>query len=237
MSLIGTHTAVVSLGMSCQSAHQIRLHAKLISTCLRSGEALDASRLPFDWLICPPSSVLKILESGRFFPDHRDALELDHAPYWRDYHTYFWHDFLDEDRHYDLSLDFQGTRDKYERLAEKFRALSKMRRLVFVISNSQNNLDFVADRTQALTPGMSASHIEELCDATDQFFGRRCEYLVVSYADRLDRRPARRNVKVYPIGKDPSEWRGEPDTWARVFTEYFETWPDASLFTSSHGTD
>jgi len=227
MSLVGIHTAVVSLGMSCQAAHQIRQHAKLISSCLENGETLDALRLPFDWLICPPSSALRMLETGRFFPEHREALEIDHAPYWRDYHTYFWHDFLDEDRRYDLSLDFQGTKDKYERLVDRFRDLSRMRRLVFVISNSQNNLDFVAERTQALTPDMSASQIEGLCDATDRFFGRRCEYLVVTYSDRLDRNPDRDNVKVYRVDRDSSEWRGEPRTWARVFKAYFETWPKA----------
>lgn len=232
MSVIGTNTAVVSLGMSCQSAHQIRTHAKLISSCLKSGEVLDASRLPFDWLICPPPSALKILESGAFFPERPEAMILNHAPYWPEYSTYFWHDFLDDNRNYDLSLDFEGTKEKYKRLADKFRDLRRMARLIFVISNSQNNLEFVPERTLALTKDMSASHIEMLCDATDKFFERQCEYIVVTYSDRLDRDPDRDHVDVYRIDKDPSEWRGEPRLWAQVFTEHFNKWPDARTFPS-----
>lgn len=226
MSVIGSETAIVSLGMSCQSAYQIRRHAELISSCLKGGEALEASRLPFDWLICPPSSARRILEDGRFFPNHSDALEIKHAPYWRDYDTHFWHDFLDGDRNYDLPQNFRGTQEKYERLAEKFHALGKLRRLVFVLSNSQNNLEFVANRILAPKKRISAAQIEELCDTTDRFFGRRCEYIVVTHSTRLDCDPDRDNVEVYRIDRDPSEWRGEPRMWARVFTDYFRKWPD-----------
>jgi hypothetical protein len=63
MSVASDSFAMVSLGVSCQTAMQIRAHIPLISEMigaeLHAGEHLDTSSFPFDWRIMPPKDSAK----------------------------------------------------------------------------------------------------------------------------------------------------------------------------------
>ena len=59
MSVVGDKVAVVSLGMSCQTAVQIRDHVSVIAAS--AGDAtLRPSALPFDSIVCHPASAVKM---------------------------------------------------------------------------------------------------------------------------------------------------------------------------------
>jgi hypothetical protein len=227
LSIVGAHTGIISLGMSCQTTYQIRQHASLISSFIGTGEALREESLPFDWLICPPGSASRMLDQRVFFPDDLAGLSLNGAPFWQRFNTYFWHDFVAGPGQYELASSFEGVKGKYEHLARKFRGLSRIDRLVMVISNSQNNLEMVSERTRTIAKEMRAADIERLRSAADDFFARSCEYIVVTHDDRLDRDPCGDTIATYRIAKDSSEWRGDKEQWAGVFADYFGRWPQA----------
>jgi len=89
-----------------------------------------------------------------------------------------------------------------------------------VISNTQNNLDQVAQATGTISDRIAAADIVDLCAATDRFFAAASEYVVVSYADRLDKAVDRKNIKTYQLVRDTSDWQGDITQWAGVFRDY-----------------
>ena len=225
MSLVGVNVAIVSLGMSCQTTWQIQSNAPLIATLLRTADRVSQGGMPFDWLICPPVSVANMLAARSFFPAAKAQLQLNHAPYWPEHNVYYWHDFRLPAGGYDTAAGFEQATAKYQYLLNRFSGLSSMARRIFVISNTQNNLDQVARSTGTISDRMAAVDIETLCEATDRFFSQPCEYIVVSYADRIDRAVNRKRVKTYLIAKDHSDWKGDGEQWARVFRDFLSCSP------------
>src|SRR3954469_11483590 len=94
MSLLGSKLGVISLGMSCQSSHQIELHARLIAE-LAGDRSAKVSRFPFDNIICPPHAAGRLLRADRFHPASPDELTISDAAgaYWKDMDTHYWHEF------------------------------------------------------------------------------------------------------------------------------------------------
>ena len=89
MSLLGSKVGVISLGMSCQSSHQIELHARLIAE-LAGDRSAKVSRFPFDNIICSPQAAGRMLQADRFYPQAPEELAvsesggfLQHAEQWR----------------------------------------------------------------------------------------------------------------------------------------------------------
>jgi hypothetical protein len=213
--------------MSCQSAVQIEANADAIGKAW--GDTLTTSGMPFDWLICPPHSVHEILSSDTFFPSRQDQMVLSPHPCWKERDICFWHEFRSRrwslprlmGRRFDIRSNYKTAVEKYSYLANKFRTLAQLDRLVFVICNTQNNLPFVQERT-AIDYVLSAEAIERLCDTCDRYFHRSCEYLFVTYQDRVKGNPSRDNLTVFKLVPDESEWTGDSTQWRNLFAEYFQ---------------
>lgn len=224
MSLVGEKIAVVSLGMCCQSTFQIRHHADLI-TRLSGDPTAKISGMPFDGLICPPHAAVKMLREDRFHPQRVDELTLSEGAYWKEMDTYFWHEFrpgkktLFGRQKISLEQSYQSLTEKYKYMADKFRKLSNVRRLIFVICNTQNNLPFVAELTGTIDYVLTLDSVNDLAAQGDNFFGRRCEYLFVTYEKWLRSSQSRENVSVYRLSPDNSDWQGSPDQWSNVFRD------------------
>ena len=220
MSVVSPKVAIVSLGMSCQTTWQIQANAPLLAALLQIAEPFAQGGMPFDWLISPPASVAGMLAGRRLFPASADELRLNFAPYWPQHNVYYWHDFRLPGGGYDLAAGFSEATAKYQYLLNKFANLSHVERRIFVIANTQNNLDQVAQATGTVKDRLYSADIVELCDTTDRFFSMECEYIVVSYPDRLDRAVDRQNIKTYCLAKDTSDWQGDCLQWAGVFRDY-----------------
>ncbi len=222
MSLLGTKVGVVSLGMSCQSAHQIEHHARLIGTLTGDPSAIT-SRFPFDNLICPPPSAIRMLQADRFHPESMEDLTVGEGAYWWQMDAHFWQEFrpkrsgLFRRKIMDPVKAFSVLTQKYEHTGKKFRALSSVPRLIFVISNSQNNLEMVSRVTGNVGVMLDLTQVEALADRTDAYLGRACEYIVVTYPDRVTGRSVRSNVSVFELKPDDSEWMGDPAQWSALF--------------------
>jgi hypothetical protein len=229
MSVIGDKAAVVSLGMSCQSGEQIRSHAELIAR-LAGDPTMQIATSVFDNIICRPASAVRLLEADDFYPQDASALTPSQGAYWRDLDVYFWHEFRLHKRHFleylfrrvNRKRAYRALSGKYEHLSARFRSLRSRERLVFVISNTQNNLDDYAVET-GISPVLDAAEVERLCDACDAFMGKPCEYILASYDDRLTGTLRRPRLRHYALKRDDSPWKGDIGQWAWVFGSYFSS--------------
>ena len=222
MSLLGTKIGVISLGVSCQSAHQIEHHARLIAK-LSGDPGAIVSGVPFENLICPPQSAIRMLQADRFYPEAMYDLEVGEGAYWRRMDVHFWHEFrpkrsgIFRRKAMDPLTSFQTLTQKYRHTGKKFRALAGLPRVVFVISNSQNNLEMVARVTGTACVMLDLAEVDALADRTDAYLGRACEYIVATYPNRITGHSSRSNVSVFTLKPDDSEWMGDPAQWAALF--------------------
>jgi hypothetical protein len=227
MSVIGDKAAVVSLGMSCQSGEQIRTHAELIMR-LCGDPTMRIATSVFDNIICTPASAARMLATDTFYPRDPAALSVSQGAYWKALDVYFWHEYRLHKHHVleylfgrvNKTRAYRELSGKYEHLAARFRSLRSREQLVFVISNSQNNLDDYAVET-GIGPMLAAEDVARLCDACDAYMGRPCDYILATYDDRLTGVPQRPNLRHFSLRQDDSPWRGDPAQWEWIFGSYF----------------
>jgi hypothetical protein len=226
MSLVGRKAAVVSLGMSCQTTLQIDDHAELIARAIGDPE-LKPSSLPFDNIVCHPASAATILRTDTFFPPSADQLKLLRGALWAEHKVYFRHECtLRKSRPIEylmgtvnLARGYRDLAGKFTHLADKFRRLAQLERLIFVISNTQNDLTEYRDEA-GIDEVVSMESIEALCDATDRYFGRRCEFMFGTYESRMTGASKRLGLTLFKLVPDSSEWAGDHAQWARIWTRY-----------------
>ncbi len=211
-----SHTAIVSLGMSCQSSRQIRTSLDTLSTAL--GETFERERHFFDGLIAPVDGMAALFEDD--FPlFQRDQIEPGPGhPTWQPYGIRFLHHFRTDDEDADIDAHFDEERSRFGYMREKLADLANRRRVVFVISNSQNNLAEVAAETGMGSIAFKTGELNRLQTAVDRFLGRSCEYLVVSYPDRHG---GITHPELTVLRPDDSEWTGDKAQWRALFQDYF----------------
>lgn len=211
-----SHTAIVSLGMSCQSSRQIRTSLDVLSASL--GETFERERHFFDGLIAPVDGMAELFEDD--FPlFQRDQIEPGPGhPTWQPYGIRFLHHFRTEDEDADIDEHFGEELSRFGHMREKLADLANRRRVVFVISNSQNNLTEVAEETGMGSIAFKTGELNRLQTAVDRFLGRPCEYLVVSYPDRHGGIVHPHLTVLHP---DDSEWTGDKAQWRALFQDYF----------------
>lgn len=231
MSLVGTKAAIVSLGMSCQTTLQIDDHAELIAQAV-GDDTLKPSSMPFDNLVCDPVAAARLLETDTFYPAGAAELALHRGAFWVTHKVYFRHECtLRKSRpieylrgKVDLARGYRDLAGKFAHLAEKLRRLAQLERLVFVISNTQNDLEEYRAEV-GIDPVVSADAIRRLCDACDGYFGRPCEYILASYETRMTGSASRSGLSQFTLRPDLSEWAGDHAQWRAVWTDYFRANP------------
>lgn len=227
MSVVGGRVGVISLGMSCQSALQIRDNVEVLKRVC-GDDALAASGLPFDSIVCPPESAIKMLRTDTFFPPSPADVVLYRGGHWRDYNVYFRHEFTLRKKHFleyltkrvNVRRAHRELASKFGYMADKFRKLGRFERLVFVMSNTQNDLAEYKDEL-GMDYVVAMDAIERLCDQCDAYFGRPCEYMFVTYEDRVTGRATRERLKVFKVSPDATPWQGDWDQWKAIFENYF----------------
>jgi len=229
MSVLSETAAVVSLGRSCQTAIQVRRHCGIISDAF--GETFAPQSLPFDWNIMRWEAIGQLVLGLDRFPPDPSALtclrtERPLAPLWREKGVVFWHDFgaaidLGEDggvplsEGSDIAIVFDAEREKYRRRYQKFDALREKQRRHFIVSNTQNNLDFVTEVT-GWAFSFAAAEIRQLKEVLDEVFGPGNALHVVCY-DRTDfSLPEGTGIHIHRFEVDSSHVDGDDVQWAAL---------------------
>lgn len=215
MSVGGTQTAIVSLGMSCQSARQIRASIEVLNAAL--GEDLEPERHFFDGLISPINGLARLFEDGFPIFERSQIAPGPGHPTWQPYGIRFLHHFREEGGEADIDRHFQTDLARFTHLRNKFVRLGERKRIVFVISNSQNNLAQVAADTEMESITFDPQELRGLQHAVDRYLERSCEYLIVSH-------PNRHGGSTIPelkvLEADDSDWTGDKTQWRALFQEY-----------------
>ena len=200
---------LVSLGMSCQTAHQLARYAGANS------DKFTFNKGPFDWLICPPQNATSWLKSSlEDFSIEGITQKRDHA-YWSNHGFWFWHGFFQKSetgRSLNIQITARRELEKLKYQRDQFQNLNPASTL-FVISNTQNNL-----ATDVFKPNeghlfhFNDNTIEELKDNLDKYFNTTIKLHVVT---RKDRSTFSRvdQFQVHFLPAEQSEWKGCDADW------------------------
>jgi hypothetical protein len=223
MSLIGHRTAIITLGLSCQPAQQLRDNADCLSAI--ANEKFHHWRLPFDWVISPIENTTEWIRSGPIFPRTPDDIRAYPYPgafFWPERGLYFWHDFRSKDTN---ALDpvgtFEYTRGLYDHGFGKMRHLKNLDRIRFVVANTQNNLPtFLGEDFKGFD--FTQERLLHLKASAERYIGKKGSLLAVTYEDRQTGITSSETdgISVVVIPKDESAWKGAPDVWREILTTY-----------------
>ena len=234
MSLVGQKAAVVSFGISCQTTLQVDDHVELIAQAL-GDETLRKSSLPFDAVLTHPTATAQMLDADTFYPASKHELVLYKGAYWAKQQAYFRHECTLRKSHpleylrgkVNLDRGYRELASKFAHLSQKFRGLKELERLLFVVSNSQNDLpEMQAEiRKDAGASVISMESMQQLCDACDRYFDRPCEYILVTYPSLKTGAESRRGLAVFELTPDATQWAGDHAQWRALWTDYFRANP------------
>lgn len=208
---------LVSLGMSCQTAHQLRRLADNQINSSDTSSGIQVNSGIFDWLICPPKSIIKLLDNG--IPDFsKENIQIrKDRPYWTDYNLFFWHNFIvgkDKDRQINIDDTFNKETERWSYLRSRFSELVPAK-TIFVVSNTQNNLlTEVFDTSESDQYQFTFSVIEELEHSLARFFNTSVDSIHLEVITRENRSSGLQNkrcVSFFPI--DQNEWKGSRQSW------------------------
>ena len=132
--------ALISLGMSCQTKHQIDIFVGALPETDRT--AFRAASSPFDTLLCPANSAARLLRDGIPVFGREDIEVRDGRAWWVRYDACFWHwHFEFEGNRKVLSIDhgFEREQSKFAHKRENLMR-SGLTSARFFWSNTQNNL-------------------------------------------------------------------------------------------------
>jgi hypothetical protein len=213
--------------MSCQSTYQIRQHVDVIAAAA-GDDTLKISGMPFDGIVCPPDAATRMLKTDTFFPVDTNELTISTGAFWKEYNVHFRHEYKLRKAHIfeyltgklNVARAHRGLVSRYSYLAGKFRNLRQVERLVFVVSNTQNDL-VLYKKDIGTEYAVTMKMIENLCDQCDAFFGRPCEYIFSTHDDRVTGHSDRDRLTVVKLAPDATDWKGDDRQWQRVFESYF----------------
>ena len=226
-----TDLVLVSVGITCQTAHQLARHAA-------ETEGVSFRKGPMDWLALPPPVVAAWLDAGLDPFEEGDIEVREGRPWFTRRAVGFWHAFRRKPREGETigpEQDMRGTTKlldvdyAFERELAKlnyqigvFRALDPARTL-FVTGNGQNNAagegpENIYRGERAAEATFTGEGIDALEGALDRFFGAPCMLGVVAHEGRVERGLAERgNVRV--IADRPGDWHGDDGDWDRALGE------------------
>lgn len=229
-----TDLVLVSVGITCQTAHQLTRYAS-------ETDGVSFRKGPLDWLALPPRVVAAWLDAGLDPFGPGDIKVRDGRPWFTRREVGFWHAFRRKVRDGEtvgseqdmrgtskmLDVDYAFDRElaKLEYQIGVFRSLDPARTL-FVTGNGQNNAagdgpENIYRGARAVEATFTGAGIDALQGALDRFFGARCMLGVVAHEGRVEKGLSERgNVRV--IGDCAGDWHGDDGEWNGVLGELVE---------------
>lgn len=200
---------LVSLGMSCQTTHQLNRFSK------ENASTVGFAKSPFDWLICPPESLAGWLNSGLTDFTPSEIIERrDHA-WWPKFQFWFWHGFVDQRgdaKVLNIKPNIGREQDKLSYQRSTFQSLDPANTLFFW-SNTQNNLTtevFKAEEEHLCQ--LTTERISILQQSLDAYFETPTQLHWITGEDRFDGEiGSRSNIHFLPPEK--SDWKGSAEDW------------------------
>lgn len=209
MGLFSADLAVVSVGMSCQGAHQLRANADLVGELART--SLEVHTTPFDWIICGPAGVAAMVRAGEFFPaDVRELALRRSKPYWERRRCYFWH-------MKGAIADHAAAAAHVARQADQLERITAARRRVFVLANTQNNLATQRRLFGGFDVPFTAGDVAALHQALEDRWGGAELYVVT----RAGLHALGGRAGVWELPADRTSWDGPTDRWRAVLAAIF----------------
>ncbi len=247
--LIGARTAIVPMGISCQTAFQIEKQKAAIEDLV--GERLVERATPFDWRIVGLDNVAGMVERGEFYPPpavldmagqaQRPAGRAEAGaelpahksrprPYWRSERCWFWHERL---------TDFEAFTEKQAHLVENLALVRGVERRIFFVSNIQANLRTIRRDAGGFRVRIERKDVIRLADVLDRRFGPSALHMVArpnllrdfgglekaQLGTTLTLEGGRVFVHLVdnPEKHDADDWRGDRATWQKVFQRALES--------------
>ena len=220
---------MVSLGISCQTAHQLRRLESSQPDADISSE-VEAPPSLFDWLICPSASAVELL--NKRFPEFtRSSIAIYKGrPYWSDFNIYFWHSFLFTEggaRTINIDATFERELRRWRFLCDRFSALDPTD-TVFVISNTQNNLE-----TEVFEPSerdqyhFTDTGMNTLRDSLAKYFHTDADNIELQIITRENRSCGLTpNAEVSFLPVDQNEWKGSKQSWNKWWQQLNQSLAD-----------
>ena len=225
MSAMAARTAIVSLGCSCQTAIQINSHIEALSSVI--GEPLMRASLPFDWLIAPPASVAGWLANGNKFPESHCEIVQHPNFFWPRYGLHFWHEFT-RGGEAALAETFHQTSQKFAHTSAKLERACRAQRRLFVMSNTQNNLDVVRAVSPLMDFTFTAASLHSVVESVNGRFPGDNSFLFLSRSDRATVDCLQCGLDVRLLAPDSSDVSGDPAQWARALSSALGALPALS---------
>lgn len=213
MSVLGNDVCVVSIGISCQTAYQIKKNLELLKK-ITGDTTLECRRMPFDWLISEPDSVISMIKSENYYPKYLTEIEISNTSYWSKHNCYFWHDtkLL-------TAKSFHIFQQKYAHITLNFGKITNVKKRVFLISNTQNNLPQVKRQTKNLQINFDLNHIKCLIEIIETKFLGENKFIIVSNKNRIaekDLNNLELLAPVYCLDVENSKWKGNDSAWTTL---------------------
>lgn len=214
MSLVGQRAAVVSLGTSCQTARHISLNVKLLRD--RLDPTMELRSLPFDWSLTPAGAASRWLRGPVRVPQTRAELLPAQRPFWARHGVWLWHDPVDD------AAAFAALQDRLRRRWDRMLALRALERRVFIVSNTQNNLNRVRDSApQPMDFRLTGQRMRDLAVAVAAVFGPDGNSLLfVAYAHRITPDAREAGFRLAILEPDDSDHDGDADQWRAVLERH-----------------
>lgn len=212
MTWAGDRLAVVSLGMSCQTALQIRLREDVFTERGYHGRATNSY---FDWIVCSTDAVVATLNDGIPPLRREDVWIPDGRPIDKRYNAIFWHEFLpdrDAPDVYDIEGMFGSVCEKRGFLADRMAELVKVERLLFVWSNTQSDLAGTSPR-YAVERQLTEDRASRLMMAAERYAGRPATFLFVVHPDEWRPFDTPERATIAEIRQQEGGWQGDGIQW------------------------
>lgn len=217
VALIGSRWAIVSAGLSCQTSRQIRRHQRLFER--RLGEPLAVKSGPFDWVVAGTDAVARAIASRQPFPESREDIDFRaFRPTWTAGSIHYWHDL----RGAAGRAAFDDTRSKFRHKDDNLELALGRERVIAVVSNTQNNLEWMREQVPAFRPRIERDSLLRLRDSLRARAAGRVDVLLVTYADRTDIVYPFEGVHHVTFERDETEWGGDSAQWTRCFADLCE---------------
>ena len=219
-----TDLVLASVGITCQTAHQLARYAQ-------THGGVSFRKGPMDWLALPPPVVAAWLDAGLDPFGEGDIEVREGRPWFARRNVGFWHNFRRKPREGEVpgpEQDMRGTTKMLDVDYAFERELSKLTyqtgvfrtfdpaRTLFVTGNAQNNAaGDIYKGEHEHEASFTAAGLDALQGALDRFFDAPCLLAAVAHERRVEGVLLERPNVVSVPHHEPS-WHGDDGEWDRA---------------------